>query len=84
MRRAAIQLGCSGDGKCSQSKKKKRLLFCPRNSLDVKRVSFYIPCDVFEFSSPQTPFAMFWLNFSCKEGVVIIASVMSFMTDVTV
>lgn len=63
-------------------KKKKRPLFCPRNSL--KRASFYIPCDDSESCSPQTPFAMFWLNFNCDEGVIIIASITSFMNNVTV
>lgn len=80
MQRAAVQLGCPGDGKHSQGKKKSP--FCPRNSL--KRASCYIPCDDSESSSPQTPFAMFWLNFNCNEGVIIIASIISFMNNVTV
>lgn len=81
MQNAAVQLGCPGDGKCSQGKKKKKSLFCPRNSL--KRASFYIPCDDSESSSPQTPFAMFWLNFNCNEGVII-ASIIPFMNNVMV
>lgn len=60
---------------------KKEPLFCPKNSL--MRVSFPAPCDVLERSSPQTPFTMLWLNSNCKEGVLIIASVMSFMTNIT-
>lgn len=74
---AAIWLGCSGD-----VANVARPLFCPRNNL--KRVSYYTPWDVLESTSPKTPFAMSWLNFNGKEGVVIIASVMSFTTNIMV